>query len=721
MSKDYNVNLNGKETVSKAAKEASGGLGELTENVNKAVEAAKGFIAFEAIKKIAEYASECADEFGRWERSQIQLKTALGGNNDSLEKMNSLIETTAKKSLASKDEIEHLVAEVASLGKSDTDIQRLVTAATNLSNVTGKDLNSSFQLLNATYTGTAGKLDKLIPQIGDMSKAQLEAGGAIDLVNQKFGGITDNMAGGYSQAVSNYKKSWDEVKQQLGENAALIFQPAVEWLTKLNEKLAEFIKQTRELGQKKDTTPPETKLANDEADLARAQRTLAAAQEKLDYYSKMKANTPESKADKYEYVSAFAQAVDDAKSAITELTKSIAQDKKEIAAKQPRDLGSDGIEKPSKSVVTPTAIDYTSLYPMFSGYYQTISQDLSDTIDYAQRIADVQSQDSANNAEYWDSIEQQSANAVDYTQRIASVQANDSAKRVSEAAAQLQALQAIRSLAEKQVVSSGIANLGSSGQAGGLIQDAYQNISQFGLKLGIIVTLIETVLKPVIATLAPQLDTALKPILQLISWAGTVIGTYIGEELQQFAPVIKTIAIIVKDLIKPALDMMGGSMAGLQPVFDLLTGLLKSFGTILLVIMAPLQWLGDLITWVGNEIKYGITNFLNWLASINIAGQHPFGALATTAVNPGAFTSDAFTGLQKRIADLWAGTDNELDKTSTSSLGGSTTTGSSASYAQAPIYNNTFTINTDVMVGNGCYDDFVKGVLTRGKQLGLTS
>jgi len=60
-------------------------------------------------------------------------------------------------SLASKDEIEGLVAELATLGKSDAEIDRITRAAVNLSNVTGQDLNTAFTLINGTYAGTAGK------------------------------------------------------------------------------------------------------------------------------------------------------------------------------------------------------------------------------------------------------------------------------------------------------------------------------------------------------------------------------------------------------------------------------------------------------------------------------------------------------------------------------------------------------------------------------------
>jgi hypothetical protein len=212
-------------------------LGSGIDNISSKFNAFKNLtiiaLVGEGIKKAGEAAINAANQFGEVQRTMIQLHTALGGNEVSFSRMTSLIDDMASKTLSSKDEVEKLVAELASLGKSDSDITKITQASIALSNVTGQDLNSAFTQLNATYTGSAGKLEKLIPQLGSLTKAQLENGGAIDLVNRKFTDISNNMAGGYSQSVNNLKKAFDDLNEGIGEEVSKFLQPSVEWITKI--------------------------------------------------------------------------------------------------------------------------------------------------------------------------------------------------------------------------------------------------------------------------------------------------------------------------------------------------------------------------------------------------------------------------------------------------------------------------------------------------------
>lgn len=192
----------------------------------------------QGLKKLGEAAFDCFKEFAEGERRLTQLKLALNGNEASFTKATTLIDDMRKMSLASKDDIEGLVAELAALGKSDAEIEAITTAAVNLSNVTGKDLNSSFTLINATYAGTTGRLTQLLPEIGNLTKEELAAGGATKAINDRFTELSQTLANGDAlQGLKDLKDSFGDLKENMGELTAGVFSGFTSLLSDFVENL----------------------------------------------------------------------------------------------------------------------------------------------------------------------------------------------------------------------------------------------------------------------------------------------------------------------------------------------------------------------------------------------------------------------------------------------------------------------------------------------------
>jgi len=175
-------------------------------------------------------------EFGEADRRLRQLKIALDGNEESYRKNIELIESLNKVTLASKDDVESLVAELAALGKSDAEIKKIAEAAVNLSNITGQDLNSAFTTINTTYSGTVGRLAQLIPEVKEFTTEQLAAGGAVDLINTKFGDLSKQLAeDDIPQKIKNIQDSWGDLKENLGEAVAPLFNPILDGINRIIE------------------------------------------------------------------------------------------------------------------------------------------------------------------------------------------------------------------------------------------------------------------------------------------------------------------------------------------------------------------------------------------------------------------------------------------------------------------------------------------------------
>jgi hypothetical protein len=211
------------------------GFGDAAESIGEKLKNALTVTAIVVgLEKLGKAAFDCFVEFGEGERRIKQLKIALDNNETSFNRAIRLIDEMRGMSLASKDQIEGLVAELATLGKSDAEIDRITRAAVNLSNVTGQDLNTAFTLINGTYSGTAGKLEKLIPELADLTKEQLAAGGAADIINGKFGEMSKQLAeDNIPQKIKNIRDNWDDLKQNFGQAVAPLFNPILEGINRI--------------------------------------------------------------------------------------------------------------------------------------------------------------------------------------------------------------------------------------------------------------------------------------------------------------------------------------------------------------------------------------------------------------------------------------------------------------------------------------------------------
>ena len=70
------VKIQGEQTVSQAADEACIGLGGLTDAASKAIDIAKGFVAYEVLTQVAEWANRCVTAFAEQEKATLTLTAA---------------------------------------------------------------------------------------------------------------------------------------------------------------------------------------------------------------------------------------------------------------------------------------------------------------------------------------------------------------------------------------------------------------------------------------------------------------------------------------------------------------------------------------------------------------------------------------------------------------------------------------------------------------------
>lgn len=105
-----------------------------------------------------------------------------------------------------------------SFGASNSEAKALVQAAANLSATFGGDLEGNVEKLGKTLNGSIGKLGQFIPELKTLTKEQLAAGAATDLINQKFGGAAAAQLDTYSGKVTALTNALSDMQEEIGTN-----------------------------------------------------------------------------------------------------------------------------------------------------------------------------------------------------------------------------------------------------------------------------------------------------------------------------------------------------------------------------------------------------------------------------------------------------------------------------------------------------------------------
>lgn len=108
------------------------------------------------------------------------------------------------------------IAVAKSLGATNARAKELVQAAANLSATFGGSLEENVLKLGKTLSGETGRLGQLIPELKGLTRAQLEAGDAADIINKKFAGASASELNTYSGSVIAVDNAFSDLQEEIG-------------------------------------------------------------------------------------------------------------------------------------------------------------------------------------------------------------------------------------------------------------------------------------------------------------------------------------------------------------------------------------------------------------------------------------------------------------------------------------------------------------------------
>ena len=271
--KDMKNKLDGAgKTIDEGAKKGKGFADSLKGISNKAVAAAGAVAGVSvAVKKTVDALNDCEAAYKVQRNAEIALQQAAKNNpylnNESVYNLRNFASELQSMSNIGDEQSLQVMAQLATMGRTEEQIQAIMKAAADMSAVTGNSLQNVALQLNKTYSGLAGELGEANSAIRGLSKEELEAGKAIDIIAQQYNGQAAAMADNTVQLAN----AWGDFKENIGRGWSKVTAPVKQFFLEVLNNINEATAKTNALkdakGKRNDgtATAAETKILLDDA------------------------------------------------------------------------------------------------------------------------------------------------------------------------------------------------------------------------------------------------------------------------------------------------------------------------------------------------------------------------------------------------------------------------------------------------------------------------
>jgi hypothetical protein len=211
------------------------GLDDATKKLGKTIATAftVGAIAG-AVKQIADFGVGSYKAFAEAEKAAVSFNTALAARTDVSRRSIESFNASFSRSFGVDGEaILGMQTMLLASGRTEGQIKKIMEAAQGLSVATGKDLKTAVDELNKSFSGTEGRMGTLIPELKDLTDAQLKAGEGVDIVLGKFGHLNATVADLADTKLKNLNNAWGDMQEAIGGNVTSWLSPALVGLEQL--------------------------------------------------------------------------------------------------------------------------------------------------------------------------------------------------------------------------------------------------------------------------------------------------------------------------------------------------------------------------------------------------------------------------------------------------------------------------------------------------------
>lgn len=200
-----------------------------------------------AIKKTVDALNDCAAAYRVQQNAEQALQVAAKNNpylnDESVYNLRNFASELQSLSEIGDEVSLQVMSQLAATGRNEEQIKQIMSAAADMAAVTGQDLASAAQQLNATLNGNAGLLGRQIGAINNLTKEELENGRAVELVAQKYKGV----AAATADVEVQLSNSWGDFKENIGRGWQNVTQPVKQFFLDVLNNINEATAKTNEI------------------------------------------------------------------------------------------------------------------------------------------------------------------------------------------------------------------------------------------------------------------------------------------------------------------------------------------------------------------------------------------------------------------------------------------------------------------------------------------
>jgi hypothetical protein len=217
-----------------ASAKMSKSFNKMTKSVLKFAAAAVGIAAVSRVMK--SLVQNAADDEAATTRLAAAMKSAGVHSDELVEKLSAQAKAHDLVSAASETELVNAQAYLLNMGVTADMMDTALLATTNLAAGLGWDLSQATLNVGKTFGGFAGELSEVIPALKGMSVSAFQAGGALKIINEKFGGQALEKISTFQGKVGEIGDAWEVFAASVG-NSITKNEDALKSIDQLNKEL----------------------------------------------------------------------------------------------------------------------------------------------------------------------------------------------------------------------------------------------------------------------------------------------------------------------------------------------------------------------------------------------------------------------------------------------------------------------------------------------------